>query len=441
MSICGIDMGTTNLKVALFDDANRMIWIKSVPTPRIEDRFGVATDVRKLVEMVEDLVIEGWAETGRRGPILAISTAGVGEDGVYLGESLEPIPYSIPWFDMRASAEATELAQSDAATPSAGIEMEPTRTAALWLWTSKIMPETSRQADRWLCLTDYPLAKWAKKDFVSDTLASRTGCFNPTTREWIEPLLRESRAPALPHVVSAGTVIGTMKSERLLSSGAVDANTLLVAGGHDHPVAAHAIHKLAADARVDSMGTANVIYGDAPRFETTAFDPQIAFTASIEGPEKVGCLGVFEFTGAVNKFSGGMEAIRREMALPKISGTPGDPALSRFATERHLLEWATFNARRMLEKLERYGVPEGPVYATGGWSRSRALLELRASIFGRQIYVPEERELSVLGAALFAAEATGQKATFDTSVSIIEPDSAWMTVYGDLYGQFLEHRN
>ncbi|MGO8374012.1 hypothetical protein ACC808_37280, partial [Rhizobium ruizarguesonis] len=26
-------------------------------------------------------------------------------------------------------------------------------------------------------------------------------------------------------------------------------------------------------------------------------------------------------------------------------------------------------------------------------------------------------------------------------VSIIEPDSAWMTVYSDLYGQFIEHRN
>ncbi|MGO7668376.1 hypothetical protein ACC697_39885, partial [Rhizobium ruizarguesonis] len=62
---------------------------------------------------------------------------------------------------------------------------------------------------------------------------------------------------------------GTMKSERLLSSGAVDANTLLVSGGHDHPVASHAIHKLAADARFDSMGTANVIYGDAPRFKAT----------------------------------------------------------------------------------------------------------------------------------------------------------------------------
>jgi len=441
MSICGIDMGTTNLKVALFDDANRMIWIKSVPTPRIEDRFGVATDVRKLVEMVEDLVIEGWAETGRRGPILAISTAGVGEDGVYVGENLEPIAYSIPWFDMRASAEATELAQSDAATPSAGIEMEPTRTAALWLWTSKIMPETSRQADRWLCLTDYPLAKWAKKDFVSDTLASRTGCFNPTTREWIEPLLRESRAPALPHVVPAGTVIGTMKSERLLASGAVDANTLLVAGGHDHPVAAHAIHKLAADARVDSLGTANVIYGDAPRFETTAFDPQIAFTASIEGPEKIACLGVFEFTKTVNQFPGGVEAIRREMALAKISGMPGNPAGRQFNSERQLLEWATFNARFMLDRLAQYGVPEGPVYATGGWSRSRALLELRASVLGREIYVPEERELSVLGAALFAAEATGRKTAFETPVSVVEPDRSWTAPYEDFYGEFLAHRS
>jgi len=441
MSICGIDIGTTNLKVALFDDANRMIWIKSVPTPRTEDRFGVATDVRKLVEVVEDLLIEGWRETGRRGPILAISTSGVGEDGVYVDENFDPVACSIPWFDLRAGEEAKLLAHSSAATPSSGIEMEPTRTAARWLWTSKVLPEITRRAHLWLSLTDYPLANWARAAFFADTLASRTGCFNSGIREWIGPLLRESHAPELPPVVRAGTVIGTMKNERLCASGAVDTNTLLVAGGHDHPVAAHAIHGLAADARVDSLGTANVIYGDAPRFEIDVFDPQIAFTASIEGPEKVACLGVFEFTKAVNQFPGGVEAIRREMALAKISGMPGNPAGRQFNSERQLLEWATFNARFMLDRLAQYGVPEGPVYATGGWSRSRALLELRASVLGREIYVPDERELSVLGAALFAAEATGRMTAFETPVSVVEPDRSWTAAYEDFYGEFLAQRS
>ena len=93
----------------------------------------------------------------------------------------------------------------------------------------------------------------------------------------------------MPPVVSAGTVIGTVRGAGLRRSEAVCDNTLLVAGGHDHPVAAHAIHRLAADARVDSMGTANVIYGDAPSFAVTGYDPLISFMASIEGPEKLGC--------------------------------------------------------------------------------------------------------------------------------------------------------
>ena len=163
-----------------------------------------------------------------------------------------------------------------------------------------------------------------------------------------------------------------MRSKSLRESGAAGDGTLLVAGGHDHPVAAHAIHRLAADARVDSMGTANVVYGDAPRFEVAAFDSLLSFMASIEGPDKVACVGVFEFAAALNRFPGGMEAVRRVLAPAGVCrGSPVPPLGPPFASERHLLEWAAMNARLMLERLDRYGVPGGPIFATGGWSRSR----------------------------------------------------------------------
>lgn len=436
MLVCGIDIGTTNLKVALFDGDGRPVWIRTEPTPRARDELGPVTDAAALLRLIETMIVRGWTELGRPEPIAAISSAGVGEDGLYVDANLDPLGPVIPWFDLRARAEADELSAGPAATPRTGIAMEPTRTAAKWLWAARHQPERVAAAGSWLSLTDYPLARWAGSPFISDTLASRTGCFDAGTAEWLAPLLHASAAPSLPRIVSAGTVIGTVQSTELRRSGAANDTTLLVAGGHDHPVAAHAIHRLAPDARVDSMGTANVVYGDAPRFEVTEFDPLISFMASIEGPEKIACLGVFEFTAAVNRFPGGMDAVREVLALSEMPGKPSVPTAPPFANERQLLEWATMNARRMLWRLSGFGVPKGPIYATGGWSRSRALLELRASIFGEPVHAPKEKELSVLGAALFALAAVGGRAEVETRVIVVEPRTEWQQQYADVYARF-----
>lgn len=435
MLVCGIDIGTTNLKVALFDGENRLVWLRSEATPRSRDEIGTVTDATALVGLIEAMVAEGWGALGRSAPIAAISTTGVGEDGLYIDDCLKALGPSVPWFDLRAAAEAVELATHPASTPRNGILLDPTRTASKWLWSSRHRAEVRAAAWSWIALTDYPLAKWSGQPFMSDTLASRTGCFDPVLRDWITPLLTATCAPPVPPVVPAGTVIGRMTDAGFRASGAVDQNTLLVAGGHDHPVAAHAIHLLDASARVDSMGTANVIYGDAPAFSPESHDQLIAFMASIEGAGKMACLGVFEFTAAVTRFPGGIEAVRKVLALPAMPGVPRAVG-NAFRDERQLLEWATMHARRMIERLEAYGVPAGPIYATGGWSRSRALLELRASIFGQPIHAPEEKELSVLGAALFAASAAGGSTAFQTQVALIEPRQDWQQSYGDIYAQF-----
>jgi xylulokinase len=435
MLVCGIDIGTTNLKVALFDENNRLVWLRTEATPRMHDTYGSLTDAASLLQMIEGIVVQGWYERGEGRPILAIASAGVGEDGLFVDADLEPLSPAIPWFDQRARLEASELASGTTATPRAGIAIDPTRSASKWLWSARHTPQIANAANTWLCLTDFPLAKWAATPFISDTLASRTGCFDPVARKWIDPLLSASHAPPMPPVVAAGSIVGTLQSHALLDSGAASRNTLLVAGGHDHPVAAHAIHRLATSARVDSMGTANVIYGDAFAFSIDAFDSLIAFTASIEGPGNVGCLGVFEFTAAVNRYPPGMEAIRRVLALRKMPGPAGDLSGPSFNTERELLEWATMSARRMLERLRGYGVPDGPIFVTGGWSRSRALVELRASLFGEPIHVPEERELTVLGAALLAARAAGGSTEFKTPITVVEPIEVWRRAYADAFAR------
>lgn len=421
MLVCGIDIGTTNLKVALYDAAMTCVWLRAVPTPRSDDGQGPVTDADALARIIADLIVGGWHAAGRGRRIAAIATAGVGEDGVTVDARLHPLGPALPWFDTRAAAEAAELAPD----PRAGIGIDPARSAAKWLWLARNRPE---QDGPWLALTDFPLALWAGSPFIAESLAARTACYDAAARHWIAPLLAAARAPVLPPVLRAGQVAGRMRDPHLIASGAVDADTLLVAGGHDHPVAAHAVHRLAADARVDSLGTANVIYGEMAPQVPEALDPLIAFGPSIDAADRMACLGVFEFSAAVARFPGGTAAIRGVLDLPRIPGAP----MSAPGTERQLLEWATLNARAMLARMAALGVAPGPIFATGGWSRSRALLELRASIFGQPVHAPAEAELTVLGAGLLAMSALGRAAAPRIPVTVIDPDPAWMAAYADL---------
>jgi xylulokinase len=444
MLVCGVDIGTTNLKVSIVDETGVSRWTKAVPTPRSSPALGAGVDATLLVDTIEDLIIEGWTAVARRVPLSAIATTGVGEDGVCVGETLTPLDFAIPWFDRCAIAEAAEIRASAAASTRAGIEMEHTRTGAKWLWLRRNRAELFENDSTWIALTDYPSVWWAGRLFISETLASRTGCYDVGARKWISDLVEYCGAPNLPEVLRAGDVIGSLRGGRLTSSGAASANTLVVAGGHDHPVAAAMIQRIDPNARVDSIGTANVVYGESATFPLDRFDPFLAFMVPVQARLGVACLGVFEFSSTVAALQTRGVNIRGFLALPKIPGEPGFYAsaadLPAGHAPRAVLEMAGVTARRMFDHMSWAGVRDNEIYATGGWSRSDSLLELRASIFGRPVHVLSEQEPAVVGAALLAAEGLGEKVDFTTGVTTrtVDPDPRWIAFYEDRYRAYFD---
>jgi xylulokinase len=433
MLFCGVDIGTTNLKVALTDGTGRSVWLRSFPTPRSAvDRSSV--DGQIIVRLIEGLIIEGWTAVGDGRPLAAICTTGVGEDGVFVGEAFQLLSPIIPWFDRSAAPQAERIRTSPAETPRAGIEMEPTRTGARWLWFREHHPQIAARARYWIALTDLPAAIWAGRPFISETLAARTGCYDVVDRAWLPALLAACGAPPLPPVLRAAEVVGPVVAPTLLSSGAADGKTLVVAGGHDHPVAASFIQRIDPTARVDSIGTANVVYGETPQTALDRFDPDIAFMVPVRAAKGLACLGVFEFSAAVQALESRGVDIRAFLALPHM---PGEPTDGLSGTEpRAVFEMAGLAARRMMERMAAAGVPDGPVFATGGWSRSTSLLELRASIYGRRVHALAEQEPAVVGAALLGAEGAGAAVDLNNEARAgrpVEPDDRWARFYDDCH--------
>jgi xylulokinase len=451
---CGVDIGSTNVKVTFVDECGHAVWTKAVPTPRLPDNGGVATNALGLVAMIEEMIVTGWRRHGRSLPLRAIAAAGVGEDGVGVRADLTPTGLALPWFDERAAPQANDLQRTSNYAAQAGLVIHYSRPAAKWLWLRQNRPADLLSSAFWIALTDYPAVAWTGRAFMSETLAARTACYDVYARCWIEPLLAAAGAPRLPPVVPAGTVLGNVRKGPLRESGAASTATIVTAGGHDHPIAAATIRRLHPEALVDSMGTANLVYGETTEVTEPRLDPYLAFSVPSMGNPGLSCLGVFELASAIQPLRRSADLVQRLLASERITGTPRDrpmpipgsnELLVRTGNEptevdvRAVLEAATFYARRMFDQILAAGAKPAPIFATGGWARSHAFIELRASIFGQPLIVIEEPELTAIGAALIAAQGvTGVAAPFGERVNLrkIEPVAAWIEPYAELYQDY-----
>ncbi len=303
------------------------------------------------------------------------------------------------------------------------VALDYSRTAAKWAWARRFRPQPLEQAVSWVALTDYPATRWTGQSFMSESLAARTACWHVGRRCWMTQLLADCGAPPLPAVVTGGAPLGSVHSPVLETAGVVDAGTLVVSGGHDHPMAAFAVRQRHPDAIIDSIGTAELIYAEMPAAEDAEGGqppphPDFAFSRPVWGEGRIACLGVTELSAALNPMMQDTGALGDAFRAVMAGGPVPDGAV------RANLEAVTESTRVRLAALEALGVPSGPLFVGGGWARSLSFLRLRASLLGRPIHRLEEMELSAYGAALLAARAVGVAPPLHLAQSTIEPDPA-----------------
>ena len=431
---CGIDLGTTNVKVLLLAEDGMVLWRESRRTPRVSDGIGPCADAETLLATIETMVLAASFGARLVHPLAGIAVGGTGEEGVPVNARGHAIDLAVPWFDRRATALVDEMAARppwrDADIP---VPLDYSRTAAKWAWARRYRPAPMRAAHAWVALTDYPAARWTRLAFMSESLAARTACWHVGRREWLAPLLADAGAPQLPPVRPGGTVIGGVRSDRLEAASVVDGRTEVVAGGHDHPMAAFAIRQLHADALVDSMGTAELLYGELPETRTCGGQPSphryFAFSRPIIGTG-IACLGVTELQAELEPLLAREDEagaqFRAVMAGAPVPGQPGKGPLP-----RHVLEHVTLGTRDRLAALAELGAPPGPLFTGGGWARSASFLRLRASMFGQPIHTVAEAELSAYGATLLAARALRAAPPVRLEVAVLDPDPELQRIYAD----------
>ena len=89
---------------------------------------------------------------------------------------------------------------------------------------------------------------------------------------------------------------------------------------------------------------------------------------------------------------------------------------------RALLESIAFGSRRIMDNFEENGLELTQVVACGGIAeRSPLMMQLLADTSGREVHVPETREIPARGAALFGAVAAGVYPDIEHAIDATRP--------------------
>ncbi|MDC7120379.1 FGGY-family carbohydrate kinase [Cellulomonas fimi] len=446
LTALGVDVGTTNTKVALVDVTGpRVLAVASAPTPPPRH----AADV--LAGLVARVLPAGPAP-------VAVGIASMAETGVPLGPDGTPRGDWLRWDGHRAGVEADALAarigRADlfAAT---GVRTSAKIPLATWEWLRTHDAEAlhtrggAGAVGRWAGAADLVGLLLTGRLATDHTLAGRTGAYRlgrpgdlPTAFD--ADLLAEVglRPSQVPEVLAPGELLGGVVDGRSTAAGLARGTPVTVAG-HDHPVGTWAAGVRRPGEAADSVGTAEavctLIDGDP--------DPEPVRTAGMSlvrtvTGEHAALLAGSSSAGAAVAWwlrtyapDADLTALMAEvvalgdvpldvLVLPYVAGrqTPApDPAATpsvvgdlsgRTPAEglHALLAGLALQARWMLEEQGRLagGAAPSSVAVLGGpMSANPAWLRLKARVGSSPLRLVAEREPVAAGAALLAALRTG----------------------------------
>ena len=258
----GIDIGTTNVKVALVewrldqpsDDGNTKVGhtltTASCPTP---------TTLPELLTAVAELALKCLAD--HPAP-LAVGFSSMAESGFLINHNGEALGPLIGWADQRAvdvMPELTSLVDPAVLFGRTGVRLTPKPPLAKWFWFTRHEPLLWARA-RWAGVIDVVVHALTGRYATDHTLAGRTGAFPLDTNGWDPDLLALGglTLARTSEVLAPRELAGIAQRDAL--GGAIPAGTPIFVAGHDHAVGSYAVNVRSPGQVADSLGTSEAVY-------------------------------------------------------------------------------------------------------------------------------------------------------------------------------------
>jgi len=443
----GLDVGTSSVKAALFDDRGRTVARASeplamrVPQPGWAEQNPVdwwkaaARAIRRAV---------GSGRSARR--VDAIGLSGQMHSSVFLDRAGHVIRPALLWCDGRTTAQCQAIAaRVDQASLRSWVSNPPLEgfTLPKILWLRDNEPAAFARLAKVLLPKDYLRMQLSGTLATEPSDASGTLLFDVANRRWSREMLgaMDLSPDLLPDVGGSTEILGTVSARAATATG-LFAGTPIVGGGADNACGAIGVGAVAPGAVVASWGTSGTVLCPT---SAPLVDPQMrAHTFCHAVPDTWYVMGVMLTAGAA--FAWHQRELARELArkrdaadllnreaaripigalgltfLPYLQGerTPHRDADARGAfvglslahTRAHLtravLEGICFGLRDSLEIIAGLGLAVPEVMITGGGANAAFVRQLQANVYGKPVVPVSQGEGPALGAALLAAVGAG----------------------------------
>ncbi|WP_176738165.1 FGGY-family carbohydrate kinase [Micromonospora inyonensis] len=452
-----MDVGTTNIKVVVFDECLRRLAVAAAPA--VYQRTGDRVEFRP--EEVFDLVIELIAQcagsigdAARHDAVIALT--GQAESLVLNDRRGDPVRPALSWLDNRATAEAGELGERFGVENAFAVTGEPgpsaTWPAAKLRWLAKHEPRTLDRTAAVLMVKDDLLRRFTGTAVGEVTTRGFTYLYDVRRGRYWEEMLDFVSVPAgsLAPIVPAGTDVGRVLpqiADRLPPARSYRVN----AGALDHFCAMAGTGSYTPGAVSESAGT---VLSLSMLTAGWSFDPErkVSFHAGLRPGDIVLFNGVDSGGVSLEWFRreglGGMsyDDLEERLAartagnapifLPYLTGVNPpdhfphargaflglDLAHDRIDLAYAVEEGVAHLLRRNVDYLTPARVRE--IVSTGGGSSSPFWNQLKADVCGVDVLVPAEREATCRGAAALALVASGQIDGIGESAHLSRPPTA-----------------
>jgi autoinducer 2 (AI-2) kinase len=484
-----IDLGTGSCRAIVFEENGRQVasgqreWshaaLAGFPGSQV---FDTERNWQLICDCTREAI--GNAEI-RSGDVAAVSTTSMRE-GMVLYDAAGAEIWACPNVDSRAVTQADELVSSGAARRifERGGDWVSITSPARFLWIRDHEPEVFAKIAHVGMLSDWALYRLTGRFVTDPSCGSSSNLFDLRTRSWSPDSLGEIglRPSVFPEVLEPGTIVGPL-TKRASEETGLSQGTPVVVGGGDTQLGLVGIGVVRPD-RVTLVGGSFwqlTIVTDAPLIDPQArvrtlchaipgkwMTEGIGFYCGIvmrwfrdafceleiaEATRRgVDAYAVMEeaaagvpagSNGLLAIFSNVMNAHRWVQAAPSFLGFDvDDPARTgRAACIRAIEEQAAFASRGHLAIIEELtGRTVDEIILTGGAAKGKLWPQIVADALGLPVRVPEVKESTALGAALFAGvgaglyrsidEVTGRIVRFERTV---EPDPSARAAYDETF--------
>ena len=491
MSLLGIDVGTSAIKVVAFEvDTGSTIASARVTYP--SDYPGPGQ-----MELNPELVWSGFvdavrsvsaSDAVRRDPVTALALSVSSDEVIPVDDTGRPLGPCIMAPDTRGADVTAEISDRISVADlyrRSGLPLLPLYPLARILWYRKHQPDIARAATRYLGWGEFILTRLGLPAVTDETTAGRWLAYDVVAHGWMHGLLGELSVPptVLPEVVPPGAPIGTLPGDAAVMLG-LRANSVIVAGAFDQICAAVGAGLRAPGDAVVGSGTwenttivAERPLGDIGLERGATWGPYVSpshyavlvmnagggsvlrwFRDQFADPETRAAMAAGHdpydlLLGVVP------EQPTRLLFLPHLQGSHApwrDPhskgalvgltlATTRGEVVRALLEGITYELRLNLEGLAPELTIRPPLRNTGGGAQSRTWVQLKADVLGVAVSTVEAREPGCLGAAILAGVGAGafpsvsaaQELVCRTTVSA-DPDAGRHRFYEDRFALYRE---